>query len=397
MADKMKYYYYYHAESDTLWSSNRDYEHEGNPDGCTEPITRTQALRIQEEQQIENIPHFEHKEKHMKKIDLLNALEIVKPGLASREVIEQTNAFAFMNGRVVTYNDEISLSHPVEGLTITGAVKAEELYQLLRKIKKDEIVIDVNNNEITLNAGKAKAGLVLQSEIKLPLEEVDTHGDWHKLPEGFIKPLRFAMAACTRDNSQPVLTNVHVNKKGFVEGSDNFRMTRYTLAKRMPVETFLIPATSVRELIKLNPVEIAEGEGWVHFRTAGDTVLSCRVTADAYPDTEQFLNVEGSEITFPKTIIDILERAEVFAKGDGAEEVSISMEKSRITVHSKSETGWYKEEASTNYEGDAIEFTIVPYLLKDILSETQVCIYNGDVLMFAGENWVYVSAVIAKA
>jgi DNA polymerase III sliding clamp (beta) subunit (PCNA family) len=328
----------------------------------------------------------------MKKENLLQALEIVKPGLASREIIEQTNAFAFIKGRVVTYNDEISLSHPVTGLDITGAVQAEELYQLLRKIKKDEIEITVNDNEITINAGKAKAGLVLQQEIKLPLQEVDTHSDWHKLPENFTKPLRFAVAACSHDSSQPILKSVHVNQKGYIEGSDNFRVTRYTLAKRLSVKTFLIPATSVREVIKLNPAEIAEGTGWIHFRTAEGTTLSCRVYEETFPDTTPFLSVEGVEINFPKTIMDIIERAAVFTEND----VYVSLKDKRITISSKSDTGWFKEEANAVYDGEPVEFSIVPGLLKDILSETQHCVYNGSVLKFEGENWVYVSSVIAK-
>ena len=60
---------------------------------------------------------------------LRQALEIVRPGLANKEVIEQATSFAFMDGRVVTYNDEISISHPVEGIEIEGAVKADQLYQ----------------------------------------------------------------------------------------------------------------------------------------------------------------------------------------------------------------------------------------------------------------------------
>ena len=68
----------------------------------------------------------------LNKTDLQKALEIVKPGLANKEMIEHSTSFAFIGGRVVTYNDEISLSHPVEGLEIEGAIHAEELYKLLR-------------------------------------------------------------------------------------------------------------------------------------------------------------------------------------------------------------------------------------------------------------------------
>jgi len=104
------------------------------------------------------------------KSNLQKALEIVKPGLASKELIEQATSFAFINGCVITYNDEISISHPVDGLELEGAIQAEKLYSILTKLKTDEIEVTINDKEIILQSGKSKIGLTLQSEIKLPLD-----------------------------------------------------------------------------------------------------------------------------------------------------------------------------------------------------------------------------------
>ena len=87
------------------------------------------------------------------KTNLQTALEIVKPGLASKELIDQSTSFAFMGDRVVTYNDDISVSHPIEGLNITGAVKADKLYALLNKLKQEEIEVEICGGEILLKSG----------------------------------------------------------------------------------------------------------------------------------------------------------------------------------------------------------------------------------------------------
>ena len=50
------------------------------------------------------------------RVELKEALERVRPGLASKDIIDQATSFAFLKDRVVTYNDEISISHPVKGL-----------------------------------------------------------------------------------------------------------------------------------------------------------------------------------------------------------------------------------------------------------------------------------------
>lgn len=328
----------------------------------------------------------------MKKTNLQKALEIVKPGLASKEMIEQSTSFAFMEGRVVTYNDEISISHPVEGLEIEGAVQAEELYKLLNKLKKDEIEITIKKSEIILKSGRTKAGLTLHEEVKLPLEEIGKMSKWKKLPENFLRHVKFAMAACSCDMSKPVLTCVHINED-VIEGSDSFRIARCQLKEEMPVKTFLIPATSAMEVIRLGPTKIAEGEGWIHFQTGEETVLSCRIFEDKFPDCTQFMKIKGVSIVFPKSLNEVLDRAEVFAHRDHFldETITINLQDKRLKVASESESGWFEEDINFKYDGNPVTFAITPYLLKDILAETQACILGENRLKFEGEGWEYLS------
>ena len=187
----------------------------------------------------------------MKKQDLLQALEIVKPGLAGTERIEQTTSFAFMGENVVTYNDDISVSHPVPGLNITGAIEAKELYNLLKKIKNDELEMELVENEIKITSGKVVAHMAIQVEIKLPLDEISEKGKWKNIPEGLMKAARNCSFSCENDKAKSTFC-VHVNKDGFVEATDRFRINRYQLSAAMPVATFLIPSTSVREVAKTN-------------------------------------------------------------------------------------------------------------------------------------------------
>ena len=83
----------------------------------------------------------------IKKEELLKALAAVKPGLSSKDVIEQSTSFAFMGGHVVTYNDEIAVRYPVD-LEIEGAIRANELYSFLSKIKDKEIDLEVSEKPI---------------------------------------------------------------------------------------------------------------------------------------------------------------------------------------------------------------------------------------------------------
>jgi len=326
----------------------------------------------------------------MKKQELLHALEVVKPGLANKEIIEQSTSFAFINDRVVTYNDEISISHPVEGLNVTGAVQAQELHKLLTKLKVDDFEIEVTESEILIACGKSKAGMTLHQEIKLPLEEIGKLGKWKTLPVGFIEAVSKTVQSVSKDSSQPILTCIHINENGFVESSDSFRITRCNVCDKFPIGTFLLPASSAQVLLKTKPTKITEGNGWVHFKNEENTILSCRIFEDKFPDTANFLKVEGVSLEFPKTINDILDRASVF----NTDSVELLIENNLIKIKGTSDAGWYKETAKVKYDAkEPIKILVNPNLLKNVLNETHIGIHNGNLIKFSADNWQYVAAL----
>ncbi len=323
---------------------------------------------------------------------ILKALEIVKPGLANKEMIEQTTSFCFIKGNVITYNDEVSVSCPVKDIDLEGAVNATELYSFINKVKTEEFDLEVKENEILLKAGRSKAGLTLQSEVLLPIEEIGKVKKWKAIPEDFLEALRFTMGSCSTNMSDPKLTCVHVNKT-ILEAADNFRFAYYELENKLSVKAFLLPASSCSKVIKMKPVSIAEGEGWIHFRTKEKAVLSCRLFEEKYVNTTPLLKVKGKPILFPKTIIGILERAEIFSKRDFMldEQVTIRLENKKLLMKSQSDSGWFEEKDKVNYSGDSVEFVISPYLLKDILNKTNKAILGTNRLMFEEKNWKYVT------
>lgn len=324
---------------------------------------------------------------------LTNALEIVKPGLTSKETnIEQSTSFCFLNGNVVTYNDEISISCPVKGLELEGAINANELYAFVNKIKTEEVDLEVKENEIILKSGRSKVGLKLQLEILLPIGEIGSVSKWKSLPDDFLKGVAFTIGACSRDMSKPVLTCVHVNQSR-LEGCDNYRAASYELKIAVPIKPFLIPANICITLLKFKPVKIAEGVGWVHFKNEKGAVLSCRIFEEKYVNIETLLTFDGNDIIFPKEINSILDRASIFSKREHTldEAVKINLSNKKLEIRSESESGWFEEKSRVEYTGEPIEFMITPYLLKDILTETTTGKLKENRLMFEGENWKYIT------
>ena len=226
------------------------------------------------------------------KADLLKALEAVKPGLSNKDFIEQSTSFIFHNEYIVSYNDMISVRCPF--LTgIEGAVKANELYLLLSRCKKEEIDINYSDNELLIITGKMKAGITLEKEIKLPFEEIGKISKFKLLPNNFVTAINFVIMTCSNNQNTPVLSCVHVQQNGKIESSDNYRISRYQI-DLMPLNTFLLPAQSAKEIIKYNIVKAAESNGWVHFLTDNNIQISCRTfIQDKFPIK---LNVQNISI-----------------------------------------------------------------------------------------------------
>ena len=333
------------------------------------------------------------------KNELQTALEKVKPGLAGKELIEQSTSFAFMGDRVVTYNDEISISHPVPNLDVVGAIQATALYAFLSKIKREEIDIEWEEKQIKITAGKAKAGLVFEQEIKLPVEEVGDIGKWKKLPEGFIDALKFCHQCCSKDMSRPALTCVYINGST-IQATDSYQIVQYTLQKKVPTKAFLIPATAVQDLVKYDIVEIAEGTGWYHFKTADGTVFSTRIFDGEFPEVSKFFDFKGTPIQFPKTALPALERAQIFSKGtfhtNDLAVVVVEVSEGQARFSAKDECGWFEESVKTEYKGEPIRFTTGVEFLINILKQENLCTFGESKIRFKGEKWDHIIAITSE-
>jgi len=332
------------------------------------------------------------------RIELLQALEIVRPGLANKETIAQATSFAFFEDKVVTYNDEISISHPVENLNLVGAIRAEEFYKLLTKLTLDTIDLEVVENTVMLTSGKVKASFPFSSEIQLPVTEIGEVGSWRKLPDTFLQGLQMSLPSCAKDQSKPICTCLHISKRGFVEATDNFRLSRYLIGKRVVNQDTLIPANSVRELLKYNIVSLSEGEGWIHFKTEKGTVFSSRILnrSEKFPMLDDFLKVEGTSLKFPVAVSSALDRALVFCSSltDKDPEVSISITGRQIIIRAEGMAGWFEEKASLKHEGTPFQFIVNPTLLSAILLDIPNCVVSESRIRFYKEPWVYVVSLV---
>lgn len=330
----------------------------------------------------------------MKRQEIIDILKKVEPGVSARELIPQSTHFLFVDNEVCTFNNEVGFRHPLP-LGFSGAVPAKEFSQFLQKVKQEEIELsfDAEKSEVRMKAGKAKAGLVIEQEIKVPIEKTPKKKLWKPVAPDFCEATGFCLFSASQDLSMGVLSCLHVTGT-HIESSDNMRITRFLYSEKMDIESVLIPADSAKLIPSMKIAEIAVTESWVHFREKTGLIFSCRRINDKFVDLTPHLKVSGSEIKLPDITDDILEKATIFIKDSIMEGlVTVTVTKGKLTISATGNSGWFKESSKVEYKGNDIEFQIAPNLLKSVLDKKGKCKITDTRMSLYQDNWVHVLAL----
>lgn len=332
--------------------------------------------------------------------ELLDVLNVVKAGIAGKEILEQSSSFVFNGNRVYAFNDEIAVSAAID-IDFEGAVVAKELIAFLSKCKDKNIKIDEKDNELLLKGKNIKAGISIEKEIILPLDEISKAEEWHDLPSEFSRGVSLCQSSIGRDMTKPAFACLHL-EGDIAEATDNQRISRFTFDDVYFEESVLIPYVGVPLLTQIPFVSYSVGQGWVHFLCEGSedetTVLSCRTFESDYPDLEQFIDVKGKKAKLPKEIKETIERTSVFSNPGGADKemVTVKLSKKQCQISSSNDVGWVKEKLDAKYKGKEFNFGICPHVLNQILdisNEAVVC-SKTNTLRFERDNFVHVVTTI---
>lgn len=312
----------------------------------------------------------------MNRSELIETIKAVKPGLASKEIIEQSASIIFTGDQIVSNNDEVSVSVKFES-DIEGAVKAETLLKYLESIKDDEINLKTDGKQLLIKAKKTKAGIPIES-IKLDLPDTSKL-KWKKLPDDFLEVVKGCLFCVSNDATRPDLSSLYITKNGCF-ATDNFRMI-----DRQFVSTlgggFLLPGHAAKTLINYTPTKWSQDNAWLHFK--GDAVFSCRKVDVVYPAVDGAMNIKGKKFKFPVELKELLSRAGVFAynKVDIDRRANIQVADGKLVCRAESELGWCEERLKIDYDG-RLNFDLHPDFLNEILDKSRTATVGKHAILF---------------
>lgn len=323
--------------------------------------------------------------------EFLNSLEHISPGLSPKEIIEQSSCFVFHRGRIITFNGEIACSvrSPIK---VEGAVPAEPLLDLLRKMSEDRIEIEQKKDHLLIKGSKDKqAGIRLQKEIMLPYATIEKPSEWKKLHRSFCDAVMDVVQCVSNDITRYKLCCIHITSK-FMESCDNFQGIRYPLKTGIN-DDIMVLGNCMRAVALANVSEYSIAESWIHFKNEMGFNIACKLPPrEDYPDIASQMEFSGDRVVLPKGLPEVIGCAEIFSSQNvDNSKLMITLVEKKMHIQGDGAAGWFHGWKPIKYNGPETTFLISPKILTDVMSRQNECEIGENKLKIETHQYTYVT------
>lgn len=318
----------------------------------------------------------------------------VEPGRSTRNFLEQSSCYIFQGGWVSTFNDEVccrtKTDFPDE---VEGAVQGRHLKDTLDGLTDEEVTVSVEGPEFRLTTPRKKAGIRLEREVRLPVDQVETPESWTPLdnPDAFAKAVKLVTETAGKDEEEFMTVCVHVTPSA-LEATDRWQASRYEVATGFQAEC-LVRAKSLRAAGALDITKVGETPNWAHFRNKA-LVISVRRHVAPFQDLAQHFAFTGQPVDLPRGAVEAAKLGGVFSADDkDNNKVFVFLEDGRMRVRGEGANGWAEAEPECGYAGPPVSFRISPKTLEDIVKDHQRCEVSPSKLLVRGDRWTYLTVL----
>lgn len=245
------------------------------------------------------------------KTALQAALEKCLPGLD-----KSSDIFYIDTDVISTSNALINVNVPFDfDEDMKFAVKADDLYNLLKKFSMDEIDLSIKDNKIIVKNGKAKATLSILNQTMPSTWPTILPVSYVNLPDNFMSMLE----RCYIPNNTTQMSGIYI-LEGKMCSTDLKKFNVCTLSEPMPM--MWLNDQTVKALLKQKAhTRYFLRAGVISFRTDDGSTLNSRgLNAENYPIkvVEQYVglieNSDAVEVELPETLVDVIKRASPLAE-----------------------------------------------------------------------------------
>lgn len=316
----------------------------------------------------------------IKRKDLLNVLNSVKPGIDTSKVLEQRTHFIFTGEDVMTYNGEVSILCPFES-DFQCSVKSDDLLNALSKSTSEMVTIIVDKGKMIITLEGRNFGLsvfteeahaeILDSMLE-DLSALEDENGWSSLPEDFIYGASLCIFSASKDRTggdQNTLYAIRVDGKNLY-CTDNLRGSHFEMCEAMG--DFLIDINHIINIIKYPIVSWAHQNSRIYFSTEDNLIFMANTILGQYPDFTKLFNFEGETLELPDGLKEAINHVVIMAEGDTEldRNAEICIKNNILICKTKKDTGWGEAKLDMDYTGEEIIFNVNPAFLSQVLEKT---------------------------
>jgi hypothetical protein len=325
---------------------------------------------------------------------LLGQLESVTPGVAKDVVtLEQSKHFVFSNGKLITFNDEVACCRDSPfGDEVVGAVKADKLLDVLRRTPDEDLQVYVDKNQLVLSGRGRRSKFLLEKEIILPVNSLETPSSWETLPENFCAAAKETCGCAGRDEST-VIIFLHIHPK-WIEATDRHQILRWPMICGND-SSVLVRANCMEEIVGIGVSHWFISETWIHFKSTDVNFMCRRYQGETFPDLGSCLEGTGEKIKLSKQLAAATKAARIFSSERGGEDLlRVDLKPGKVRIVGEGITGSHEEWGKLDYSGASISFYMSPEILSRLIISEEDCEVLSGKLLIRNEKYVYVTSLL---
>lgn len=289
----------------------------------------------------------------MNRKQLVDALELIRPALATTNVIPVFQCFTFKDGEVTAYDDTIAIIGPsdcedsfgVHGVTFLG---------LLASSQVEAVDLSLENQEVKIKLGKSVSKLpyIASEDFLFETPAADSYLGDLDVTESIVEALRLCLESVSSDETQIALHGVTLQGDTMYSCNGD-TMTRVRLKKGIGKHRVLLPTKFCTSLIKLwdslqaTKAKLSFSEEWVHFKIAEEwsvfgQVLEIKDPIDFEALIKRTIKGKAAPVTVPEGLNEALSRARVLADVE-SKMTAVSVSSGKMTLLTETPQGEVKD------------------------------------------------------
>lgn len=340
----------------------------------------------------------------MNRLDLQDALSMVKAGLSSAEFIPVMTHFCFDGETVHAFNDVIGIIAELE-TPLSCAVPGDLLMKLLPTLPNDEVNFKVKDGKVTMTSGKSVTHLPILDQESFVLKLPNETGTAFTANSNFLVGLKRCASGCGEDAQKLAEIGITMTiKNGAISlySTDNATVSRH-IVSGVEVDcqdaTLVIPrifadnVISVCENIGDEKVIITWGDSWIIAEIQDEvTIFSRLIDVDAYDFESIFSahipNTDLPIFTLPDALNRCLERSKILLSSVHDKAIEVVVDESNLTVYVTSPvSGDSKDEIELPLKLGDFRFKINPELILKTQKITSQFAFLEDVVVAREGNF----------